>query len=185
MSRYHKTKYHVDYKTFMGIVKDYNNAIVRGRMIERGIGLRIPFFGEIVFGKYKPKVWYDESGRLRKDRLPIDWGKTYKMWHADHPGMTRTELESIPGKEVIYNLNYHTDGYRFKMFWFKGRCKVTNNTAYQFRLMRIHQRYLAKLAMDPANGIDFREIDFSKYKKRKKHERVHRAQRKVGEKQGA
>lgn len=182
MVRYHRTKYHVDKKTFKGIITDFNKALIQGKLIEKGIAIKIPFFGEMVYGKYKPKVWYDKKGRLRKDKLPIDWGKTYKMWNEDHPGMTREELRTIKGKKVVYNMNTHSDGYRFKLYWFRGRCSVVNNTAYKFRLVRKHKRHLGDLAMDPSNGIDFREIDFSKYKKRRKHEHLHKATEKVGEK---
>ena len=180
MVRYHRTKYHVDKKTFNAILEDFNNALIRGKMIEKGIAIRIPFFGELVFGKYKPKVWYDDKGRLRKDRLPVDWEKTYKLWREQYPGLTDKELEGIKGKKAVYNLNAHTDGYRFKLYWFRGRCHVVNNSAYRFTLMRKHQRYLAKLAKEPENGIDFREIDYTKFKKRRKYERVHRTQEEVG-----
>jgi len=107
---------------------------------------------------------------LRKDRLPVDWPKTYAMWSKQYPGLTWGEIKKTLGKKkVVYNLNAHTDGYRFKFYWFRGKCKVVNNTAYGMRLYRPHLKYLAERAFEPENGIDFREIDFSKYKKRRKH----------------
>jgi len=155
MCRYHRTSSHVDRRVFRSIIGDFNNAVIRGRVIDKGIAFKIPRFGEMVFRKYKPKVWYDKNGTLRKDRLPIDWEKTWAMWFSDNPGKTKKEIEDVPGRKVLYNMNTHSDGYRFKFFWFKGKCMVVNNTAYVFRLKRGHNRYLAQRAKDPSNGIDW------------------------------
>ena len=155
MVRYHKTKYHVPYNIFKGIVGDFNEAVIRGEMIDKGLSFKIPHFGEIMYRKYKPKIWYDDKGVLRKDKLPVDWPKTWALWAKMYPGLTKAELKQTHNKKVVYNMNAHTDGYRFKFFWFKGRCRVVNSTAYSLRLPRVHNRYLAKRAKDPENGIDF------------------------------
>ena len=179
MSRYHKTKYNVDYKTFNAILTEFNDAIIKGKVIDKGIAFKMPFFGEIVFGKYKPKIWYDDNGRLRHDRLPVDWTKSWEIWEKDHPGLTRNELNKVPGKKVVYNLNAHSDGYRFKFYWFRGKCKVVNNTAYRFRLYDPHMDYLGKMAQDPENGIDFREIHITKKKKYRRYDRTPKSESSV------
>jgi hypothetical protein len=61
-----------------------------------------------------------------KDRLPIDW-----------------QLTTQTGK-VIYNLNEHSEGYKYELKWNKKVCMFQNNYLYQLVYTRTNKRKLAK-----------------------------------------
>ena len=61
-----------------------------------------------------------------KDRLPINW-----------------QLTTQTGK-VIYNLNEHSEGYRYELKWNKKVCMFQNNYLYKLIYTRANKRKLAK-----------------------------------------
>jgi hypothetical protein len=60
------------------------------------------------------------------NRLPIDW-----------------QLTSETGK-VIYNLNEHSQGYKYELKWNKKVCNFNNNYIYRLVYTRANKRLLAK-----------------------------------------
>ena len=70
---------------------------------------------------------YVEKSKLDyNNRLPIDW-----------------ELTTRTGK-VIYNLNEHSDGYKYELKWNKKVCVFINNYLYRLVYTRFNKRLLAK-----------------------------------------
>lgn len=57
--------------------------------------------------------------------LPIDWKKTKEK-----------------GK-IIYNFNYHTEGYFFGWLWFKNTSRIRNTALWYFKPSRVTSRLLA------------------------------------------
>ena len=87
-------------------------------IINEGRQFHIPFnLGDT----YVEKIKLDYN-----NRLPIDWQLT-----------TRT------GK-VIYNLNEHSDGYKYELKWNKKVCSFNNNYLYRLVYTRENKRLLAK-----------------------------------------
>jgi hypothetical protein len=70
---------------------------------------------------------YIEKTKLDyNNRLPIDW-----------------ELTTRTGK-VIYNLNEHSEGYKYEFRWNKKVCTFTNNYLFRLIFTRENKRLLAK-----------------------------------------
>lgn len=46
--------------------------------------------------------------------------------------------------ELVYNFNDHSNGYRYKAFWNKRRCKVPQKEYYSFYFTREWNRQIAK-----------------------------------------
>jgi hypothetical protein len=90
-----------------------------------------------VSGKRVP-IKFDEDGKL-KGQSP-DWAETKKLW-ANKP-------EAKENKQMIYHLNEHTDGVRYKFKWSKERMIVTNKYYYTMIFSRLNKRKLSVLIQD-------------------------------------
>lgn len=124
----HDTVYDVDYKVYKQILIDYFKFL-RDEVIENSKEIRLPCrLGYLSIIKKKPKTY--TSGSLRVD------------YHATKQY----------GK-VIYHLNEHSDGYKYRAYWSKKDSLLTNKTKYQFVLTRYNKRRLAQI-------IKNREHDF-------------------------
>jgi hypothetical protein len=92
----------------------------------------MPFgLGYIVIAKYRPKTYTSKS-------LSID----YKSSKEE-------------GK-VIYYLNEHSDGYKYRLYWSKIPKTFIDRYKYQLNLVRENKRYLAKLIF---NKQDYKNIN--------------------------
>lgn len=94
-------------------------------ILETGDKLKLPWgFGAFSINKKKSKKTKEWNGKTYIN-LPIDWVKTKQE-----------------GKRV-YNMNYHTDGYRFRWLWFKDSCYFYQSDLYNFKPSREVSRKLA------------------------------------------
>jgi hypothetical protein len=109
--------YYVTFKQYTAI----NNLFwkeISHNIINEGRMFHMPFnLGDT----YVDKVKLDYN-----NRLPIDWALT-----------TRT------GK-VIYNLNEHSQGYKYELKWNKKVCAFDNNYLFRLVYTRTNKRQLAK-----------------------------------------
>lgn len=112
--------YQVDYKTFRGIINDYFKYL-RDELIENGKEIKLPCrLGTLSIVKHKPKEY---SGRS----LRIDYAESKKY------------------NKVIYHLNDHTGGYKYRFYWNKHNMLTKNKTMYQLIMTRDNKRHLAQI----------------------------------------
>lgn len=94
-------------------------------ILETGERSKLPFgFGEFSINKKKRKKIKNIDGK-EYINLPIDWQKTREK------------------KKVIYNFNYHTEGYFFGWVWFKETVRLRNTDLWYFKPSRNTSRLLS------------------------------------------
>jgi len=94
-------------------------------ILETGEKARIPFgFGEFSINKKKRKKIKNIQGKEYVN-LPVDWKRSKEK-----------------GK-IIYNFNYHTEGYFFGWMWFKDSARIKNVDLWYFKPSRITSRLLS------------------------------------------
>jgi nucleoid DNA-binding protein len=93
-------------------------------LLETGEKANLPYgFGEFVINK---KIRRKTKGLNNEFiNLPVDWKKTKEK-----------------GK-IIYNFNYHTEGYYFGWLWFKHTAVIKYARCWTFKPSRITSRLLA------------------------------------------
>ena len=102
--------------TFNEEFKDY--------ILETGEKAKLPFgFGEFSVNKKKRRKKKGLNDEFVN--LPVDWKKTKEK-----------------GK-IIYNFNYHTEGYFFGWMWFKETARLRNTELWYFKPCRSTSRLLS------------------------------------------
>lgn len=126
----------ISFETWKNIQYSYMSLFMKD-ILESGEKKKIPFgLGALSINKKKSKRTKEYNGKTYIN-LPIDWQKTKKE-----------------GK-VIYNLNYHTDGYRYRWLWFKEYCHFFHSDLYVFKPSRELSRTLAVYLKKP--NADYKE----------------------------
>ena len=106
------------------IIYEFNESF-KEYILETGDRIKFPFgFGEFSINKKKRKRSLEFDGQS-KVGLPIDWKKTKER-----------------GK-IIYNFNFHTEGYFFGWKWFKTTARFKNVDLWYFKPTRATSRLLA------------------------------------------
>lgn len=114
------TQYDVDLKTFKAIVTDYFKYIKNEIMYECK-EIKLPCrLGTLSIIKHLPKSFDNKS-------LRWDWKAARET-----------------GKPV-YLLNEHSNYYKYRFFWSKQGCLLSNKGKYQFIACRDNKRELAKI----------------------------------------
>ena len=114
----------ITFDEWKNIVYSFNESF-KNYILETGERARLPFgFGEFSINKKKRKKMKVNNGKEFVN-LPIDWQKT-----------------KAKGK-VIYNFNYHTEGYFFGWMWFKERARIKHLDFWYFKPSRTTSRLLA------------------------------------------
>jgi hypothetical protein len=109
--------YYVTFKEYTAI----NNLFwkeISHKIIDEGVRFHMPF---MMGDTYVEKTKLDYN-----NRLPIDW-----------------QLTTQTGK-VIYNLNEHSQGYKYEIKWNKHVCTFQNNYLFKLVYTRANKRQLAK-----------------------------------------
>jgi len=114
----------LSFQEWKTIIYSFNEAY-KEYILETGERAKLPFgFGEFGINKKKRKKIKNIDGK-EFINLPIDWQKTKEK-----------------GK-VIYNFNYHTEGYFFGWMWFKDTARVKHLELWYFKPSRATSRLLA------------------------------------------
>ena len=114
------TQYDVDLKTFKAIVTDYFKYI-RDEVMYNCKGFKLPCrLGKLSIVKHQPKEFTGKS-------LRWDWKATKEL-----------------GKPV-YLLNEHSGFFKYRFYWSKKDCLLTNKSVYQFVACRQNKRDLCKI----------------------------------------
>jgi nucleoid DNA-binding protein len=107
------------------ILYTYNESF-KEYILETGEKAKLPYgFGEFSINKKKRRKLKNNIDGKEFVNLPIDWQKTKEK-----------------GK-VIYNFNYHTEGYFFGWMWFKTTARFKNSDLWYFKPSRLTSRLLS------------------------------------------
>lgn len=113
------------YDEWRNILYTYNESF-KEYILETGEKARLPFgFGEFSINKKKRRKLKNNIDGKEFVNLPIDWQKTKEK-----------------GK-VIYNFNYHTEGFFFGWMWFKSTARFKNSDLWYFKPSRLTSRLLS------------------------------------------
>jgi len=105
------------------IIYGYND-LFREQILETGNKEKLPLgLGQFSIIKKKRKRIVTRDG-IDHVNLPIDWQKTKEK-----------------GK-VIYNFNYHTEGFFFGWYWFKKSARFKHSFLWYFRPCRVTSRLI-------------------------------------------
>ena len=115
----------LSYEDWLNIVYSYME-IFKTMLLETGKKEKLPNgFGEFGISKRKTKRFKQDPSGRNFINLPVDWKKTKEK-----------------GK-IIYNLNFHTEGYRFYWKWFKSTAIIQYSGLWYFKANRATSRLLA------------------------------------------
>lgn len=121
------------------IIYAYNDMF-REHILETGNKEKLPVgLGDISIIKKKRRktITYDGVEHIN---LPIDWQKTKEK-----------------GK-VIYNFNYHTEGFFFGWMWFKKSARFKHSNLWFFKACRVTSRLINHyIKVDPKYQHIYRE----------------------------
>jgi hypothetical protein len=113
----------LSFDEWKNIVYAFNEEF-KDYILETGEKAKLPFgFGEFSINKKKRRKKKGLNDEFVN--LPIDWKKTREK-----------------GK-VIYNFNYHTEGYFFGWMWFKETARLRNTELWYFKPCRTTSRLLS------------------------------------------
>ena len=127
----------IPYSIFHSVLERLNDKIKKCVLYESG-AFKMPYgLGTVIIGKYKPKTYNRKS-------LSIDY-KSTKLYD-----------------KLIYHLNEHSDGYKFRMHWSKIPVTFPDMYRYQLSLTRSNKRELAKLIFNNHDYIDINDIQIYK-----------------------
>ena len=113
------------YDEWRNILYTFNECF-KEYILETGEKAKLPFgFGEFSINKKKRRKLKNSADGKEFVNLPIDWQKTREK-----------------GK-IIYNFNYHTEGYFFGWMWFKNTARFKNSDLWYFKPSRLTSRLLS------------------------------------------
>jgi nucleoid DNA-binding protein len=113
------------YDEWRNILYTFNESY-KEYILETGDKAKLPYgFGEFSINKKKRRKLKNNIDGKEFVNLPIDWQKTKEK-----------------GK-VIYNFNYHTEGYFFGWMWFKNTARFRNADLWYFKPSRLTSRLLS------------------------------------------
>ena len=119
------------------------NQKISDKIIKESFEFKMPGkLGVLSIRKNKLKIFV-KDGKLQKNKMIIDWGKTWEYWLQEYPGLTRKEINALEGKTPIYNMNEHSNGYIMRWHWDKLTCGVKNQTVYYFKPTKRNRLELA------------------------------------------
>jgi len=111
------------YVEWENIIYSYNDMF-REYILETGNKEKLPIgMGEFSIIKKKRRKMKGKNGE-EFINLPVDWKKTKEK-----------------GK-IIYNFNYHTEGYFFGWHWFRNTARFKHSHLWFFRPMRVTSRLI-------------------------------------------
>lgn len=114
----------ISFDEWKNIVYSFNESF-KNYILETGEKAKLPSgFGEFSINKKKRRKMKGVDGK-EFINLPVDWKKTKEK-----------------GK-IIYNFNYHTEGYFFGWTWFKETARLKNSDLWYFKPSRITSRILS------------------------------------------
>jgi hypothetical protein len=125
-----RVKKPVDSKTYVTINNEFNKFLME--KVFKGNEIYLPErFGTIKVKGSKPEITIGEDGKVKG--LAPAWLKTKKL-------RERNPTED----KLVYHLNEHTDGVRYRFVWNKRSSLIRNKHLYAINFTRKNKRTLAK-----------------------------------------
>lgn len=113
----------ITFNEWKNIIYLFNESF-KNYILETGEKAKLPFgFGEFSINKKKRRKLKGLNDEFIN--LPVDWQKTKQK-----------------GK-IIYNFNYHTEGYFFGWIWFKESARLKHTDLWYFKPSRTTSRLLS------------------------------------------
>jgi nucleoid DNA-binding protein len=113
----------ISYDQWRNIIYTFNE-LFKQHILETGEKIKMPYgFGDFSINKKKRRKRRGVNDEFIN--LPVDWKKTKEK-----------------GK-IIYNFNYHTEGYFFGWLWFKKTARFKNSNFWNFKPSRVTSRLLS------------------------------------------
>ena len=114
----------LSYDKWKSIIYTFSDMF-KEHILETGQKAKLPFgFGDFSINKKKRKKFKVNPEGREFINLPVDWQKTKEK-----------------GK-IIYNFNYHTEGYFFGWIWFKTSTRLKNSALWFFKPSRLTSRLI-------------------------------------------
>lgn len=118
----------LSYKQYSSILNEFNKALVQ-EILYDSAEVKLPCnLGTLRIRKRK--IDLSKANKLRPN-----WEETKKLWDSNP--------EAKENKKLVYHLNEHRDGYKYKIYWDKKGSKVRNKSYYFFKPSRDFSRELA------------------------------------------
>jgi len=115
----------ITYKKWCEVIRTFNESF-RDYILDTGDKCKLPFgFGDFSISKKMTKRFRMVKGQ-EMIALPVDWKKSREK-----------------GKR-IYLFNDHTDGFRFRWYWFKDNLRLRGSKYLVFKPSRTTSRKLAE-----------------------------------------
>jgi nucleoid DNA-binding protein len=113
----------LSFDEWRNIIYSFNDSF-RNYILETGDAAKLPYgFGDFTVNKKKRRKMKGLNDEFIN--LHVDWKKTKEK-----------------GK-IIYNFNYHTEGYFFGWIWFKETARFKHSDLWYFKPTRVTSRLLA------------------------------------------
>jgi hypothetical protein len=114
---------HLTFDEWRNVLYSFNEAF-KDYILETGDRAKLPYgFGDFSINKKKRRKMKGLKDEFIN--LPVDWKKTKEK-----------------GK-IIYNFNFHTEGYFFGWIWFKDTARFKHSQLWYFKPTRVTSRMLA------------------------------------------
>jgi hypothetical protein len=123
--------YRIEKSLYKEIIFEFFKHI-RDTFIEQGRSIKLPCrVGRLQIIKKKPKNWLTSP-------KAIDYKTSKELNH------------------IVYHLNDHSNGFKFRLYWDKQDCNIPNKHKFQMKLCRDNKRHLAYLIKSKIQ--DYQEI---------------------------
>lgn len=114
----------LSFTEWSNIIYSFNYGL-RDYVLETGEIAKFPWgLGEFAISKKQSRRFVTDPTGVERINLPIDWVKTKKA-----------------GK-YIYNMNHHTNGFRFKWKWFSYSARFKYHKMWVFKPSRVSSRLI-------------------------------------------
>lgn len=129
----------IDYNTWCIVIYNFNYAF-RDYILETGNKAKLPFgFGEFTITKYKPRKEKTLTDGTPVVGLPINWKRSKELG------------------QIVYHMNYHTEGFKFKWFWNRETARFERHTLWNFKPSRVTSRLLNHYLNQPDYQYKYHE----------------------------
>lgn len=128
-----------DIKTYLLVAAEYNKFLINKVLEGKEVTLPSRMGTLSIVGRHQ-KIRFDGEGKIIG--AAPDWVKTKKLWE-DNP-------QAKKEKKLLYHINAHTEGVRYKFLWSKKNVLVENKTLYSLRLTRTNKRAVHKKILEGA-----------------------------------
>lgn len=119
----------LSYREYSDLLNMFNKELINS-IIYESADIKLPHLGNIRIRKTKVNL-------TKLNKLLPNWEATNKLW-AENP-------EAKEKKQLVFHLNEHRGGYKYKIYWDKTKVRLKNKSFYYFIPAREFKRDLAKV----------------------------------------